>query len=59
MAKNCYGNQSAEGELLTSRLLTVTRTCILQGRNPLNFIVDSILAFRAGTTPPFLSQVPL
>ena len=52
--KNCYGNQSAEGELLTSRLLTTTRTCILQGRNPLNFIVDSILAYRAGTTPPSL-----
>lgn len=57
--KNCYGNQSAEGELLTSRLLTVTRTCILQGRNPLNFIVDSILAFRAGTTPPSLLPVTL
>lgn len=52
--KNCYGSQSAEGELLTSRLLTVTRTCILQGKNPLSFIVDSILSHRAGTTPPSL-----
>jgi len=52
--KNCYGNQSEQGELLTSRLLTVTRTCFLQGKNPLEFIVDSILAYRAGTTPPSL-----
>jgi transposase len=50
--KNCYGNQSDQGELLTSRLLTITRTCILQGKNPLDFIVDSILARRSGTTPP-------
>ena len=52
--KNCYGNQSEQGELLTSRLLTVTRTCILQEKNPLDFIVDSILAHREGTTPPSL-----
>ncbi len=53
--KNCYGNQSEEGELLTSRLLTVTKTCILQGRNPLDFLVDSILAYRSGSTPPSLA----
>jgi transposase len=52
--KNCYGNQSKEGELLTSRLLTVTRTCILQGRNPLDFLVDSIIACRSGSTHPSL-----
>jgi hypothetical protein len=52
--KNCYGNRSEEGELLTSRLFTVTRTCTLQGRNPLDFLVDSIIANRSGSTPPSL-----
>ncbi len=32
--KICFGNQSEEGELLTARLLTATRTCIMQERSP-------------------------
>jgi transposase len=57
--KNCYGNQSEEGELLTSRLLTVTRTCILQERNPLDFLVDSIIAYRSRSIPPSLLSATL
>lgn len=44
--KICFGNQSAEGELLTARLLTAERSCILQGRNPFQFLLDCIIAHR-------------
>jgi len=52
--KICFGNRSEKGELLTARLLTVTRTCILQQRNPFEFLVDSLKAHRQGRTSPSL-----
>ena len=52
--KICFGNQSEEGQVLTERLLTVTRTCKLQHRNPLAFLVDSIIAYRSGLPAPSL-----
>lgn len=52
--KICFGNRSDNGAVLTSRLLTVTRTCWLQKHNPLEFLVDVITAFRSGITPPSL-----
>ena len=52
--KNCFGTQCPDGEILVSRLLTATRTCRLQNRNRLEFLADSIIAFRSGTTPPSL-----
>jgi transposase len=39
--KICFGNQSEKGELLTARLLTVTRTCVMQRRNTFDFLVQS------------------
>ena len=45
--KICFGNRSDNGAVLTSRLLTATRTCWLQRRNPLEFLVDAITAYRA------------
>lgn len=56
--KICFGNRSEKGELLTARLLTATRTCILQQRNPFEFIVDSINAHRKKLSPPSLLTVP-
>jgi transposase len=50
--KICFGNQSEEGEILTARLLTAERSCILQGRNPYKFIVDSVTAYRNGLPGP-------
>ena len=44
--KICFGNQSPEGELLTARLLTVARTCALQGKNTFQYLVNSISAYR-------------
>jgi transposase len=52
--KICFGNQSEEGELLTARLLTAERTCILQGRNPFQFLVESVIAYRNGFPAPSL-----
>ncbi len=40
--KICFGNRSDNGATLTSRLLTVTRTCWLQKRNPLEFLVYTL-----------------
>jgi transposase len=44
--KICFGNQSDDGELLTARLLTAERSCILQGRNPFHFLLESVVAYR-------------
>ncbi len=52
--KICFGNRSDNGATLTSRLLTVTRTCWLQKRNPLEFLVDTVTAHRSGQTAPSL-----
>jgi len=53
--KICFGNQSNDGELLTARLLTAERSCVLQGRNPFQFLLESIVAYRRGLPAPSLS----
>lgn len=52
--KICFGNQSTEGELFTARLLTVTRTCLLQGKRPFHHLVEALNAYRSGLAPPSL-----
>ncbi len=52
--KICFGNRSDNGAVLTSRLLTATRTCWLQKRNPLEFLVLTITAFRSSIPAPSL-----
>lgn len=52
--KICFGNQSENGEALTARLLTVTRTCIMQQKNAFDFLVQSISAHREGLAHPSL-----
>jgi transposase len=44
--KICFGNQSHEGELFTARLLTVIRTCALQGKSLIQYLINAINAFR-------------
>jgi len=44
--KICFGNRSAQGELATSRLLTVAETCDLQGLNILAYLSAAILCHR-------------
>ena len=52
--KVCFGNRSEAGAVLTSRLLTATKTCWLKNINPLEFIVNAISAFRKGLNAPSL-----
>jgi transposase len=43
--KICFGNQSCDGERFTERILTVTRTCQMQQRNPFQFLSHLMSAF--------------
>jgi transposase len=52
--KICFGNQSLDGEILTARFLTVTRTSVLQLRNPFHYLVDTINAYRMNVPCPSL-----
>jgi transposase len=52
--KICFGNRSDNGAVLTSRLLTVTRTCWLQKRNSLEFLVEAVTAYRSCKKAPSL-----
>jgi len=38
--KICFGSQSDGGERYVERILSVTRTCKMQGRNPLDFLAE-------------------
>ena len=49
--KSSFGNQSAKGEVATARLLTVARTCLMQHRNALEFLCDSVSRHRTGQPP--------
>lgn len=54
--KLCFGNQSEAGERFTERILTVTRTCQLQGKNPFHFLSELMeAAFRGLPRPSLLS----
>lgn len=52
--KLCFGNRSEAGTVLTSRLLTATRTCWLQKRNALEYLGKVIKAYRYNTKIPSL-----
>lgn len=53
--KICFGNQSHDGELLTARLLTVTRTCLLQAKSPFRYLVEALHGYRNGLIHPSLN----
>jgi transposase len=44
--KSSFGNQSRKGEVATARLLTVARTCVMQHRNALEFLSESVRRHR-------------
>jgi len=52
--KLCFGNRSDAGAVLTSRLLTATRTCWLYKRSSLEYLGNVIRAYRYGTQIPSL-----
>lgn len=45
--KGSFGNQSEKGEVATARLLTVARTCVMQRRNAVEFLSESVRRHRA------------
>ena len=50
--KLCFGNKSDTGAVLTSRLLTATRTCWLHKQNSLEYLGNVIKAYRYGEKSP-------
>ena len=52
--KNSFGCQSESGCRFVERILTVVQTLRLQKRSVLDFLVESVIAHRAGTFAPAL-----
>jgi transposase len=54
LRKICFGSQSEGGLRFTERVLTVTRTCRLQGKNPFHFLSQTMEAASKGDPVPSL-----
>ena len=54
LRKIVFGNRSARGEVATARLLTVTQTCRMQGRNALQYLTEAIICHRRHQPAPSL-----
>ena len=54
LRKIIFGNRSAQGEVATARLLTVTQTCRMQGRNALEYLTEAIIRHRCHQPAPSL-----
>jgi transposase len=52
--KTSLGNRSAEGEIATARLLTVSQTCRLQNRNVLIYLGSAVSCHQRGLSVPSL-----
>lgn len=52
--KISFGSRSAQGEVAVARLLTVTRTCRMQHRAPLGYLVTAIRSHRNALPTPSL-----
>jgi len=57
--KICFGSQSNKGERYVERILSVTRTCKMQGRNPLDFLAELMDATFNEQPPPEIFLPPL
>ena len=53
--KICFGNRSAAGERATARLLTVTQTCCMHRRSPLQYLASAISCHRRRQPVPSLT----
>jgi transposase len=56
--KISFGSRSAQGEVAVARLLTVTRTCRMQNRAPLDYLVAVIRSHRNALSIPSLLKKP-
>jgi transposase len=52
--KISFGSRSAQGEVAVARLLTVTRTCRMQNRAPLDYLVNALRSHRNALPIPSL-----
>ena len=52
--KISFGSRSAEGEVAVARLLTVARTCQMQGQTPLGYLSAAIRSHRSAQSAPSL-----
>jgi transposase len=52
--KISFGSRSAEGEVAVARLLTVARTCPMQGQTPLRYLSAAIRSHRSAQPAPSL-----
>ena len=52
--KISFGSRSAQGEVAVARLLTVTRTCRMQNRAPLDYLVTALRSHRYAQPIPSL-----
>ena len=55
--KTSFGSRSSQGEIAVARLLTVTRTCRLQNRQPLDYLGNAIRSHRNAQAVPSLLKV--
>ncbi|MDQ1473571.1 MAG: transposase, partial [Bryobacterales bacterium] len=57
--KVSFGSRSAHGEIAVARLLTVTRTCRMQNREPLDYLGTAIRSHRnTHAVPSLLKTAP-
>jgi transposase len=56
--KVSFGSRSAQGEIAVARLLTVTRTCRMQNREPLDYLGTAIRSHRNVQAVPSLLKTP-
>jgi transposase len=57
--KISFGCRSAQGEIAVARLLTITRTCRMQNREPLDYLGSAIRSHRqAQAVPSLLKTAP-
>jgi hypothetical protein len=54
--KVSFGSRSAQGEIAVARLLTATRTCRMQNREPLDYLGNAIRSHRKAQAVPSLLE---
>ena len=53
-SKISFGSRRSQGEVAVARLLTVTRTCRMRNRPPLDYLVTVLRSHRNALTTPSL-----
>jgi len=49
-----FGTQTSAGSRYVERILSTTATCRQQGKNPLTYLTEALVAYCTGTAPPVL-----